>query len=146
MRKFKIKIAKPQGRLYRLEILASQTDQRGDDLYPPKGSVMITTNGSIYFGKLYPVKEKPETKEPTKAQNAPNRYTRYDYDLERYVVPLLYKANGDTISFNINKGGLEYADHGNGQRTVIGGTPDIVYGEVIDRLAELENKEERTKT
>lgn len=145
MRKFKIKIAKPQGRLYRLEILASQTDQQGDDLYPPKGSVMIIANGSIYFGKLHPVKEEPETKEPPKVQNAPNRYTRYDYDLERYVVPLLYKTDGSTISFHVNTGRLEYADHDNGQRTLMGGTPDIVYGEVIDRLAELENKEEANR-
>lgn len=90
-------------------------------------------------------KEKPETKEPTKAQNAPNRYTRYDYDLERYVVPLLYKADGSTISFYVNTGRLKYTDHDNGQRTLIGGTPDIVYGEVIDRLAELENKEEANR-
>ena len=90
-------------------------------------------------------KKKTETKEPPKVQNAPNRYTRYDYDMERYVVPLLYKANGDTISFYIHKGVLEYSDHDNGQRTIIGGETDRVYGEVIDRLAELENKEEENR-
>lgn len=145
MRKFKIKIAKPRGRLYRLEISASQTYPPRGDSYPPDGPVMITANEAIYVGELHPVKEEPETKGPPKVQNAPNRYTRYDYDLERYVVPLLYKTDGSTISFHVNTGRLEYADHDNGLRTLIGRTPDIVYGEVIDRLAELENKEEANR-
>lgn len=62
------------------------------------------------------------------------RYTRYDQKLDRYVVPALINPNTNkAITFNV------YVEHGND-----GPYPEAscVFGEVIDRLAELENQEE----
>lgn len=69
------------------------------------------------------------------------RYTKYDRDLDRFVVPLLYKLDGTAISF-IVKTGETYTTEGIWGKVYVGKEPDIVYGEVIDRLAELENQME----
>lgn len=81
-------------------------------------------------------------KEPQKAQSAPTRYTHYDHDMARYVVPCYEKLDGSRITFHVKTGEIETIDNTRGQHLTVGRRPDIVWGEVIDRLAELENKEE----
>lgn len=81
-------------------------------------------------------------KKPPKVQMTPNRYTYYDHDMERYVVPCYNKPDGRRIAFHVTTGEIETIEASNGQHLTVGRKPDIVWGEVIDRLAELENKEE----
>jgi hypothetical protein len=69
------------------------------------------------------------------------RYTYYNGDLARYVVPCLYKPDGEQVKF--------YFKTESEERTYDGGlllTPsvELVFGEVIDRLAALENLQERS--
>lgn len=71
------------------------------------------------------------------------RYTQYNKELERYVVPCLFKPDGSEISFSIITGETYTAENGAGMRYPIGKAPDLVYGEVIDRLAVLENNSEK---
>lgn len=71
------------------------------------------------------------------------RYTQYNKELERYVVPCLFKPDGSEISFSIITGETYTAENGAGMRYPIGKDPDLVYGEVIDRLAVLENNSEK---
>lgn len=66
------------------------------------------------------------------------RYTIYDRDMERYVVPLLCRMDGSAMSIGV-KTGKVYTDGGSGGQCYTGKDPDLLYGEVIDRLAELEN-------
>ena len=59
------------------------------------------------------------------------RYTRYDPELERFVVPSLYKLNGEQITFYFKTGCDECPR---------------VWGEVIDALAYYENEAEEAKS
>ncbi len=68
------------------------------------------------------------------------RYTRYNDELGRYVVPCLYKENGEQIRFYFKTEAEETLKQ-NG-RTLLTPQIEIVFGEVIDRLAQLENSEE----
>lgn len=61
--------------------------------------------------------------------NAP-RYTHYDPVLGRFVVPLYPTENNDHFVFSIGMRSNTY--------------PDCVFGEVIDKLAALENREEES--
>lgn len=70
------------------------------------------------------------------------RYTHYDEDLKRWVVECREKADGETIKF--------YVKHD--QKEITGVNTDIVrlslasvlvFGEAINRLAELENAAEK---
>lgn len=73
------------------------------------------------------------------------RYTRYDEELNRYVVPCLYKAgDGEPIKFYVKSEPIEVIETGNG-RIRLSNRLDTVYGEAIDRLGELETLEETYK-
>ena len=67
------------------------------------------------------------------------RYTHYDDDLERYVVPCLYKRNGEQITFKFMTKGEERTQNG---RIITTPALTLAFGEVIDKLAALENREE----
>lgn len=69
------------------------------------------------------------------------RYTAWDPGLGRFVVPLLFRPDGEPIKFYCKLGGEHNADSVLGRRIRTSKEPDLVYGEVIDWLAELENKE-----
>ena len=77
------------------------------------------------------LKEKLEREKA--APLVPRRYTEYNEKLERYVVPEKFNPNTNkTVTFN------GYADCGNDLEPRI----VCVFGEVIDRLAYYENREE----
>lgn len=78
--------------------------------------------------------------EPAKIVAFPGtRYTHYDSDLGMYVVPCLYKTNGEQITFKFMTLTEERVQEG---RIITTPAIHLAFGEVIDRLAELENKEE----
>lgn len=79
-------------------------------------------------------------KEPHPKAPGP-RYTRYDSELERYVVPCFYKADGSNISFLVK---TEPAEKISNNRSYIMLAPPlgIIFGEVIDKLAYYENQED----
>ena len=79
--------------------------------------------------------------EKLKQKKKRQRYTAWDPGLGRFVVPLLHKADFGPISFYVKEGGEDVATNGRGDSIYTGREPDLVYGEVIDWLAELENKE-----
>lgn len=71
-----------------------------------------------------------------------NRYTKYDPELGRYVVPCLYTEDGGTtISCKVEPGEI-VKDASGGALSV---SPDtaVLFGEAIDRFAELENEKEK---
>lgn len=57
MKKYKLKKARPRGKLYRLEIVATCTDPPQDTSALIEGPVNIIAKKGMYFGRLYPVKE-----------------------------------------------------------------------------------------
>lgn len=65
------------------------------------------------------------------------RYTEYNDELGRYVCPLKHKEDGTPIQLGFVTGRTEYDGTG---KVIISKEPDIVFGEVIDRLAELETE------
>lgn len=69
----------------------------------------------------------------------PERYTEYNSDLGRYVCPLKYKTDGTTMDFAVMAGRSMYDAT---EKIIIYKEPDVIFGEVIDRLAEYENEEE----
>lgn len=77
----------------------------------------------------------------------PERYTRYDFDLKRFVVPCLYKEDGTQITFCTKEEPAEIIDYQNlrGETIRVCRSPalTIVWGEAIDRLAEYENEKEK---
>jgi hypothetical protein len=60
MKKYKLKIARPKGTLYRFEPFANCTKTPRDIAAPIKGKVMIQADDGLHFGRLYPVKEAPK--------------------------------------------------------------------------------------
>ena len=67
------------------------------------------------------------------------RYTQWDNSLQRFVVPLLYKADGGKIDLHVIEGEHYYAKNGAGDTICVGKEADIVFSEFIDRLAQYEN-------
>lgn len=73
------------------------------------------------------LKETPAA--PTPITSFPkHRYTLYEPSLGRFVVPLHYAEHDDSILFCVGMTSRRY--------------PDSVFGQVIDKLAELEDREE----
>lgn len=70
------------------------------------------------------------------------RYTYYDEDLGRYVVPLGPRLDGTEWVLNIKSGRVEYAEDYWGKSIAISKAPDLAWCEFIDKLAEYENQEE----
>lgn len=71
-----------------------------------------------------------------------NRYTKYNKQLGRYTVPCLYKENGEQIQINVYQEPDEYAETARGLKICTSQGVTHLFGEFIDRLAELEDKEE----
>ena len=67
------------------------------------------------------------------------RFTRYDKDLGRYVAPLLYKADGTVMQLCIKCSTNPLTER---NRVTIEAEPDLVWGDLIDVLADYENKKE----
>ena len=70
------------------------------------------------------------------------RYTQYDRDLGRWVVPCLYKVDGEKITFFVKYEPGETVKNNKGDQLLTPGY-ELVFGEVIDHLAKLENNSER---
>ena len=70
------------------------------------------------------------------------RYTHWNEKLGRYTVPCIYKAEGDQITFYFYTEPGEPIASTRKLRTIQGPGMEHVYGEVIDRLALLENRAE----
>ncbi len=71
------------------------------------------------------------------------RYTRYDDKLSRYVVPCLHKPDGSRIEFYVHT--IEEVRALGKGSTIVKPALHLVFGEVIDRLSELESLEEAYK-
>ena len=75
------------------------------------------------------------------------RYTEYDSELGRFVVPWLLKEDGfGKFGFFVIKRMSPNVYNGRDEWVRPSEEPELVYGEVIDRLAELENEEELRNT
>lgn len=87
----------------------------------------------------------PSTKEQVEQLQEQNReapkfrFTRYDPDLGRYVAPLLYKADGTVMQLCIKCSTNPLTER---NRATIEAEPDLVWGDLIDVLADYENREE----
>lgn len=69
------------------------------------------------------------------------RYTAWDPGLGRWVVQCLHKPNGEQITFCVFEKPAEAIENNTGKKTLCPSAPKV-YGEAIDRLAELENQKE----
>lgn len=71
------------------------------------------------------------------------RYTKWDPELKCWTVPCLYKPDGEQITFRIYEEPAEVIENNKGKkmRSPSSSVPKVC-GEVIDRLAELENQRE----
>lgn len=99
-----------------------------------------------YRDKIHALEAQLQKATETKAPPVPFqklRLTYYDHDLCRFVVPLAFKMDGDVLSLSIKTGKVYTSQTCNGM-VYTGKEPDVVFGEIIDRLAELENKEEES--
>lgn len=117
---------------------------RGGILDPTAQIIALAEEIERYRDKIHALEELLKKATETKAPPAPMpstefRLTRYDQDLDCFVVPLFVRADGSRITLSIKTGGT-YKDQTGMVYTVK--EPDVVFGEIIDRLAELENKEE----
>lgn len=131
----------------------AQTAQRlarGGILDPTAQIIALAEEIERYRDKIYALEERlKETETQTKAPRAPimpfpkPRLTQYDQDLERFVVPLFFRADGSSITFSV-KSGRTYMAQSSAGKVYAGKEPDVVFGEIIDRLAELENREEES--
>lgn len=121
---------------------------RGGISDPTAQIIALAEEIERYRDKIYALEERlKETETQTKAPHTPimpfpkPRFTQYDQDLDRFVVPLLFKPDGDSITFSVKSGRVYMAQSSVG-KVYAGKEPDVVFGEIIDRLAELENREE----
>lgn len=118
---------------------------RGGIEGPTEQIIALAEEIERYRDKIYALEEQPQKAPPQKAPPAPFhkfRLTQYDPDLDRFVVPLLFRPYGDSITFSV-KIGKTYTSQSITGEIYTGKEPDIVFGEIIDRLAELENREEQ---
>lgn len=125
---------------------------RGGIKDPTAQIIALAEEIERYRDKIYALEERlkePETL--AKASCTPimpfpkpkPRFTHYDRDLERFVVPLFFKEDGSSITFSV-KSGRTYMAQSSAGKIYAGKEPDVVFGEIIDRLAELENREEES--
>lgn len=124
---------------------------RGGIKDPTAQIIALAEEIEHYRDKIYALEERlKETETQTKAPRAlimpfpKPRLTQYDQDLERFVVPLFFRADGSSITFSV-KSGRTYMAQSSAGKVYAGKEPDVVFGEIIDRLAELENREEAQK-
>ncbi len=124
---------------------------RGGVLDPTAQIIALAEEIERYRDKIYALEERlKETEMRPEAPRVPimpfpkHRLTQYDQDLDRFVVPLLFNPYGDSITFSV-KSGRTYTAQSSAGRVYVGKEPDVVFGEIIDRLAELENREEAQK-
>lgn len=68
------------------------------------------------------------------------RYTEWNDGLDRYTVPCLFKEDGTRIEFYCLEEPADPVINGRGERFLLQAPLCHVHGEVIDRLAELENQ------
>ncbi len=121
---------------------------RGGIKDPTAQIIALAEEIECYRAKIRGMEEEQQQNdEQTKAPRAPimpfpkPRLTQYDQDLERFVVPLFFRADGSSITFSV-KSGRTYMAQSSAGKVYAGKEPDVVFGEIIDRLAELENREE----
>ena len=118
---------------------------RGGIEGPTEQIIALAEEIERYRDKIYALEEQLQKATETKAPPAhihKFRLTQYDPDLDRFVVPLLFRTDGSTVSLSV-KTGETYTAQSTAGRIYAGKEPDVVFGEIIDRLAELENREEQ---
>lgn len=105
---------------------------RGGIRDPTAQIIALAEEVERYRTKIYALESRLEEMQAAHIAHPPKpRYTHYDPGLDRFVVPLIYTDHDDTVSFRLGMCTEKY--------------PDCIFGKAIDRLAELENREEAKK-